>query len=293
MYERHKYSDDPNKLSSIENPVATKKYDGGNYFLKFDGEGKPSFVSRRESVKGGVLDKTSKVPHLAEIRIPEFKDHVINVELVHTGQHKDNQESHPLVSGILNSLPPRAIQQQELHGPIRAVMFDIVSPHINTYKEKLELLKRIEVAAQKPDVLFVPEAKIGMEAITRFIATTKHHGDEGVIVTDLEKPEAENLRVKVVHRKMANLRIVDFVQEVDKNGNAKDSTGSYVVADSTGRIVGSVGSGITREERIQSWKNKPGYKGKLVQVKFKTITGNGMLREPTYNGEADGDCDKI
>ena len=293
MFVRHKYSDDRSKVSTLENPVATKKYDGANYFLKIDSDGKPSFVSRRESVKGGYPDKTSKVPHLAEIHLPEFKNHVFNVELIHTGMYKDNMESHPTVSGILNSLPPRAIEQQQLHGPIRAVIFDVIHPSIPTYKDKLELMKKVEVSAQKPDVLFTPETKIGIEAITNFIATTEHHGDEGVIATELDKPESENVRIKVVHRKTANLRIKDFIQEVDKNGNLKESTGSYVLEDSTGRIVGSAGSGITREERIQSWRNKANYKGKLVQVQYKTKTSSGMLREPVYNGEADGDCDKI
>jgi hypothetical protein len=58
-------------------------------------------------------------------------------------------------------------------------------------------------------------------------------------------------------------------------------------------VVGSVGSGLTREERIQSWQNKARTKGRLIQVKFRTKTSAGMLREPVYNGEADGECDKI
>lgn len=213
MYERHKYSDDLSKMDKLQNPVATKKWDGANYFMAIDSEGKPSFVSRRESVKGGYPDRTSKVPHLADIRLPEFKNHVFNVELIHTGNSKDNQESHPTVSGILNSLAPRAVEQQQLTGPIRAVMFDVIHPPVNTYKGKLELLKRVENTANKPDLLFVPETKIGKDAISKFIAHTAHQNDEGVVITDLEAPEETNLRIKVKHTRTANLRIKDFFRK--------------------------------------------------------------------------------
>lgn len=292
-FTRHKYIDDASKLDSLANPAATIKYDGGNYFMQIDHEGKPSFISRRESVKGGYPNKTAKVPHLAELRFPEFKGHEFNVELIHTGFDPKARESHPVVSGILNSLPPKAIASQALLGPIRAVLFDVTSPSIPTFKEKLALLKKVEETINKPDLLFVPEVKIGRDAIKQLLAHTTSTGREGIVATDLELPESENPRIKVKHVQTANLRVKELVQEVDKNGQLKESTGAYILEDSTGRIVGSVGSGLTREERIQTWGNKERTKGRLVQVKFRTVTSHGMLREPVYNGEADGDCDKI
>lgn len=292
MYERHRYTDNTKKLQNIDDPVATKKYDGANFFMKIDGEGKPSFVSRRESVKGGFPDRTEKVPHLADIRIPEFKNHVFNVELIHTGKSVDNQESHPLVSGILNSLAPRAVEQQQLHGPIRAVLFDVIDPKVTTYKEKLALMKKVEVSAQKPDLLFVPETKIGKEEIENLIKNTRHQGDEGVIITDLNKPEDENVRIKIKHFKTANLKIKGITQELDQYGNPKESTGAFIVEDSSGREVANVGTGITRETRIQSWQNPKAWIGKAIQVKYMEVAAN-RLRHPIYNGESDGDLDKI
>jgi hypothetical protein len=293
-FTRHRYTDDPKKLAQIpdEDMVATRKFDGACYFMAVDNLGKPAFTSRRESVKGGFPDKTNRVPHLAEIHLPEYKDHVFQVELIHTGHNLDSNESHPQVSGILNSLPARAVEQQQLYGPIRAVLTDVIHPSLGTYGEKLELMQRVARAAGKPDQFFAPEAKITKTEMEKLLLTTGHHGQEGIIVTSLTAPEDKNVRIKIKHSKMANLRVKALTQEIDISGKPKNSTGAFLVEDATGKEVAAVGTGLDRETRIQSWQNKDAWIGKLIQVKYLDSVGT-RLRHPVYNGEADGEIDSV
>jgi len=293
MFTRAKYKDSKKlELSSIENPAAMIKYDGGNYFMQVQGDGSLKFFSRRESVKGDFPERSSKLPHFANVRIPEFAGNVVNVELIHTGHSKDNVESHPNVSGILNSLPERAAQTQKETGPIRAAMFNVVSPEFNTYAEKLQHLAKIEKALNKPNLIFVPEVKIGLDNIFKLIEKTEASGREGVVVTSLTAPENKNARLKIKHLQTYNVLVKGVIQERDILGNLKASTGALDLIDGSGRNVGKVGIGFSRELREEIHKDPSKWIGRLIQVKALPPTGT-KLRMPVYNGDADGEIDTI
>lgn len=292
MYQRAKYKEGV-PLETIKDPVGSKKFDGAHFFLEFKEDGSPRYISRRESVKGGFPDRTEKLPHLVK-SLPQFAGNVYSVELIHTGHNtgQDAIESHPAVSGILNSLASKAIETQKLIGPVRAVLLDVKSPNLQTYGEKIEHLKTVEQAFGDSNLLFVPEIKIGLDNVKKLVEDTKVRGEEGIIATSLTTPESDNYRVKIKHINTYNLRVVDMQQEVDINGKLKDSMGALVLADATGRIVGKVGTGFTREERIQAWKNKSAWLGKLIQVQAMTPTAS-QIRSARYNGFADGNIDTI
>lgn len=293
MYNRAKYKDD-NKLSleSIEDPVGSIKYDGGSYFMQVQPDGDLKFFSRRESVKGHFPERSAQLPHLTDKKIPEFAGHVVNVELIHTGHSKEDPENHAAASGILNSLPEKAIATQKLTGPIRAVMFDVIHPRLNTYEEKLNHIHKIEKALGKPNLIFKVDAKIGLDSINKLIAETAAQGREGVVVTSLSKPEDKNTRLKIKHFKTYNLRVTGITQEIDIRGNPKNSAGALELADATGRNVGKVGTGLTRDLRQEIYANPKAWIGKLIQVKAMDPTAN-KLRHPIYNGEADGELDIV
>lgn len=91
---------------------------------------------------------------------------------------------------------------------------------------------------------------------------------------------------------MYNLRVVGIVQEIDKDGNPKDSMGALIVADSSGKIVANVGTGFSRLQRKDAWENKPSWMGRLIQVETMGLARD-KLRAPVYNGDADGDWDLV
>lgn len=290
---RARYKDGPG-WESLKDPVGTVKRDGGAFFMTIDSEGKPRFVSRRPSVKGGYPDRTEKLPHLASIRLPDFAGHTYHTELVHTGRDAGEfpVDSHAAVSGILNSLKEKAIRTQEQTGPVRAVLVDVLHPKYPTYAEKLEHLKRLTQAAGKPDVLHTPTIKIGRAEILDLIEKTKGKKQEGVIVTSLSTPEDSNVRYKIKHVDTYNLEVVDVIQEEDILGNPKESMGALLLKDASGRIVGKVGTGFSREDRIQMWKNKALMPETRIQVKAMPPTAS-KLRAPVYNGYADGELDTV
>lgn len=292
MYQRAKYKEGV-PLENLKDPAGSKKWDGAHFFMQLGETGSPSYISRRESVKGGFPDRTEKLPHLVK-SLPQFAGNIYSVELIHTGHNtgQDAIESHPAVSGILNSLAPKAIETQKLTGPVRAVLLDVKSPSFETYGQKIEHLKTVEQAFGDSHLLFVPEIKIGLDNINKLVEDTKVRGEEGVIVTSMTAPESENYRIKLKHINTYNLRVVDIQQEVDISGKPKTSMGALVLADSTGRIVGKVGTGFSREQRIEIWKNPKAWLGKLIQVKAMTPTAN-QIRSARYNGFADGNIDTI
>lgn len=291
MYPRHKYLES-DKWKTLEDPAGSKKYDGAHFFLKFSDKGQPSFISRRESVKGGFPDRSEKLPHLTDRKIPELAGNIYSVELIHTGWDPREEESHATVSGILNSLPERAISTQKTIGPVRAVLLDVIHPKLETYKDKLNQLKIVEEKFNKPAVLFMPEVAHGKTEVERLIESTKEHGSEGAIVTSYSLPESKNPRFKIKHYNTYNLKVVGITQEFDIKGNPKNSAGALVLQDGSGREVCQVGTGLTRELREDIWKNPSKYMNKLIQIRAMPSTAR-RLRHPVYNGFADGDIDTV
>lgn len=291
MYERAKYHDKMDKILNAEERVSSIKYDGANFFLRYEADGSPRFISRRPSVTGAQIERTEKVPHLAT-KLPSQAGKVYNVELIHTGHDHNAVESHPKVSGLLNSLPPKAIADQEREGPIRAVVFDMVEPKVPTYREKIEHMKSLVSDFGNSTLLFTPHFEYGEDGMERLIQHTKKTGREGIITLDPTKDESKNPRIKLKHVNHYNLRVKAILQEKDKHGNPKPSAGALVLEDATGREVGNVGTGFDHATRKHIHENPNEWLNKLIQVKAMKPTAH-KLRQPVYNGEADGEPDKV
>lgn len=293
MFERAKYKEPSDKKTweTLENPIGTVKLDGANFFISIDGEGKPHYISRRMGVKGNYPDRTSALPHL-DFTVPELAGEVYNSELIHTGFNKTNVESHRMVSGILNSLPPRAIQTQAMLGPVRVALHNVVSPKFRTYEEKLDHLKKVERLIGKPDLIFVPQTHVGHEAIKALIRNTKDRNQEGIIVTDLKLDEDSNVRFKHKHKLTYNVRIGSIIQAEDIYGKPKEEMGAVTIFDAEGKQVGKVGTGFSRADRVDAFKNPSSWVGRHIQVETLGYLIRG-LRMPVYNGDADGDLDLI
>lgn len=292
--ERAKFKDakTADVVDNIKDPVGTVKHDGAAFFLHITRKDTPEYISRRLSVKGHHLDRTPKLPHLADFAAPEFRGATFHVELIHTGKDKDGVDNHAHLSGILNSLAPKAIETQKNTGPVRAVLLDVTNPKLPTFQDKLDYMKKFQETVGKPDLLYLPETKIGSKDIKQLSKDTKEKGLEGIIITSLSHPEESNVRHKVKHVDTYNLRVSKVTQLVDKNGTPKPMVGALVVEDSTGKEVANVGTGISREQRMEWWRNPHKIVKSLINVKAMPSTAR-RLRAPVYNGEADGEIDKV
>lgn len=291
MFQRAKYHDKLDQILNSEERVTSLKYDGANYFLAYDSKGVPTFTSRRPSVKGEQIEKADRVPHLAKV-LPSQAGKVYNVELIHTGHDPYAPESHARVSGLLNSLPERSIREQGVDGPIRAVVFDVLKPEIKTYNEKIEHLKGLQFDFGNKDLLFHPHFEFGEDGMERLIAESKREGREGIITLDPTKDESKNPRIKLKHKNHYNLRVKAILQERDIHGNLKPSAGALLLEDATGREVGKVGTGFDRATRIDIHENPNAWLKKIIQVEAMKPTAS-KLRQPVYNGDADGELDTV
>lgn len=293
MFQRAKYKEVyDSSWMDLPNPAATLKYDGGHYYVPVSADGSLSFISRRPSVKGGYPDRTAQLPHLTDRKFPELAGQVFSSELIHTGFNKAAPESHRQVSGILNSLPGRSIDTQQRTGPVRAVLLDVINPDIATYGDKISHLKKVEAILGKPDLIYSVTPVTTIAGIHDLIRSTKAQGREGVIITSMTAHESANPRLKVKHKLLYNLRVVRIIQEVDINGNPKESMGALEVVDASGRVVGKVGTGFSRLQRIDAWINPDKWIGELIQVETMGLAKD-MLRMPVYNGDPDGDIDLV
>jgi hypothetical protein len=295
MYPRVKYhSESERDWTQIKNPVASKKWDGASFFMEVQPDGSLKYFSRKKSVKGHYPERSAQLPHLSDVKLPQYSGNTYVVELVHTGHRKDATESHGKLSGILNSLTPRAIETQNQTGPVRAVLHGVINPKFPTYKDTLLHLKEVEKAFGKPDVMFAIEPHITHDSIQKLITKTRLRGEEGVIVTSLTEPEETNTRIKIKNFGTWNLRIIKILQEKDINGNPKPYMGAVVCVDRSGRVVCDVGSGFSRADRLDAWEHPEKWIGRLIQVKSMGSSGPGTrLRHPVYNGEADGEIDLV
>lgn len=278
-------------MESVPHRIASIKYDGANFFLKYSDTGVPTFISRKKSVKGEPIIKTDRVPHLAKV-LPSQAGKVYNVELIHTGHDPKAKENHARVSGLLNALPPRSTSEQERDGPIRAVIFDVIHPKLETYAEKIRHMKTLQKDFGDSTLLFHPEFHVGDEAVKQLIYTTRKEGREGVIMVDPTRHEAGNPRVKLKHKNTYNLKVREILQEVDIHGNPKPSAGALLLEDRTGRDVGKVGTGFDHATRKDIWANQKDWLGKLIQVEAMPPTAS-KLRSAVYNGDADGGLDVV
>lgn len=291
MYERAKYHSDRKKLDYSDEAIHMVKYDGANFFLSYDEAGVPKLISRRKSVTGDILERSNKVPHLAKT-LPSQAGKVYNVELIHTGHSPYRVESHLRVSGILNSLAPKALQDQAEQGPIRAVVFDVIHPKLPTYADKMDHIKGLVEDFGDKSLVFHPEFHVGHMGFQKVLEQTVRENREGVISIDPTRPEDKNPRVKLKHVNHYNLKVSGIIQERDLQGNPKESAGALSLVDASGRDVGKVGTGFSREMRKQIWENQHEWVGRLIQVKAGTPTAH-KLRMPVYNGDSDGELDTV
>lgn len=294
-YTRHKYKEvkSVDEIPGDEDLATSVKYDGSHFYLAFDSKGKPRLFSRRQSVKGHYPERTEQLPHLTNVELPEHKGEVYSVELIHTGKDKNGAENHAHLSGILNSKKDRSIATQSQTGPVRMVLLDTLIPQISTYRKKLEHMSKLESNYGKPDEVWAVKPVFGREAAQKLHEETLAKGSEGVITTHLDLPEDDNVRYKVKNFQTYNVKVSGKTQEVDIEGNPKESAGALLVEDATGRPVGKVGTGFSRDQRKDIWDNyEKNWHGKLIQVKaFSSHKGN--LRHPVYNGDSDGKIDTV
>ena len=72
----------------------------------------------------------------------------------------------------------------------------------------------------------------------------------------------------------------------------KRSAGSLLLKDRSGRDVGKVGTGFSRDLRREIWSYPKEWIGRVIQVQTMGLAAR-KLRMPIFNGDADGEVDLV
>ena len=110
-------------------------------------------------------------------------------------------------------------------------------------------------------------------------------GYEGMIVRNSGAGyvrKRSTMMLKFKPKKDDYYKIVGFNEEIDKDGNPKDSLGSFICTSDEGTLF-NVGSGFTREQRETYWATKELLVNQLCHVQYQNITsGKGVPRFPIF-----------
>lgn len=110
------------EIMSSSDYIAEPKFDGSRYILHF---GKSvRLTSRRESVKGGMVEKSGNVPHIIQDIVDKLPPGTVLDGEINCPNGVRNFQ---YVQSIMGSLPTTAIATQELQGELIYDVFDLLA----------------------------------------------------------------------------------------------------------------------------------------------------------------------
>lgn len=228
------------------------------------------------------MNEIYSVPHILDTLDHQFKETPPGLELdgelyVH-GMPFESIDS--IVSRSVNFHPD--FETMEYH------VFDLVETELPQW----ERIQRLHAIAQRFDG---PIRRVRTtiasdhEGVFGEFLRLCGNGYEGIVVRHVDNAyirRRSTLLMKFKPKKQDTYTIIGFKQMKDKDGNLKDTLGSFIFTDGYGN-EGSVGSGMTDEFRTWAWaqlKADPQYfNGKKVTVQYQNITEKGVPRFGTFS----------
>ena len=208
--------------------IAEPKMDGSRYIAQVV-DGEVRLTSRRESVKGGMVEKTENVPHIIK-ELSKLPNCILDGEI----DNRDFRDFHR-VQGIMGSLPERAHEMQISHeDKLVFKVFDILSIN-NTTLRPLDLYRRHEILDKilgtQKYVLLVPRIS-GEENKRKMFGEMIEDGMEGIILKNLHAAYKEDSRPSDTWYKVKLTQTFDGFVVGYKKGKGKysDTLGALTIA---------------------------------------------------------------
>jgi DNA ligase-1 len=174
------------------------------------------------------------------------------------------EDIHSIVSREVNPHPNREA--------IKYHIFDCVS-------EESQLERIVGVSTEIPlewkSLVRVPYHLChSLEDIMRVYDQFLNKGYEGIIVRHFQAPYIRRRSIymmKFKPKRKDTYEIVGWKEEVDKDGNRKDSLGALICVGDDGTQF-SVGSGLTQGDRRNYWDRREDLIGNLCRVSYQHVT---------------------
>jgi bifunctional non-homologous end joining protein LigD len=252
--------------------IAEPKLDGGRYMLYLDEGGEVHLYSRRDFPR---IDKAANVPHFAK-SYPGLEGCVLDGEVMLPNQTKLGD-----TTGIMNSLPAKAVARQETEGKLHYNVFDLLfykGTDLRSHPlwERRLTLDIVLKAMNNPHVTAVPQHK-DKDGLFRSILAA---GGEGTVLKNLNSPYGLNW---VKCKRVADFSVVISGYKPGQ-GKYEGSLGAVAVSVYKDGALLEVGfaSGMTDPERHEIWTNREAYLGRVVDVSAQEITKDGRMRHPRW-----------
>jgi hypothetical protein len=269
------------------NKVVQPKVDGAHTLIALTGRIKNDIYSYRTSKRTGKnVEHSNQVPHLRDLKVPKsLAGTVVRADLY--GKTDHTAMSAEQVSGILNSGVKKSLAKQEQIGKLQPYVYDIdkfKGKDVSKagYAEKFKLLKQIEAKIPELRVAETATTPSAKEKLIKQIKGAKHPDTkEGVVEWDLTRKGGSPTKMKF--RDNYEVFIRKIFPAIDKAGKTKNEAGGFEYSwGPKGPIVGNVGTGFNREQKIDMLKNKSKYIGGVARVKSQQKFQSGALRAPAF-----------
>jgi ATP-dependent DNA ligase len=279
--ERHKYNLlrsnvlKSNKELNSSNYMAEEKIDGAYSAMRI-GEHGSSMTGRRESVNGGSIPYTYKMPHLAIIKSKKYAGSVVIGETFHS-------KGASFLAGILNSLPGNAYRTQTEHGLMKFYPFDIKTLKIHGKTVKLDSYadkrKVLDELISTFDNQHIKKVRRTINNKPAFYSKIISNGGEGIVLKNVK--DNQEPWYKIVATDIADLKITGYTEGT---GRLKDKgIGALVLQDQSGKYKVNVGTGLSDELRFHIYQNPKEYIGKIAKVEYRKQTKQSLVA-PRFQG---------
>lgn len=170
---------------------------------------------------------------------------------------------------------------------LRYYIFDIIHPTKTMY-ERFQYLYTALWNVSLP-LYIVPTFSCGsLMEIEAFFDSFIADGYEGIIIRNkdalYEMKKSTNI-MKWKLRLTDGFKIISYIEEVSIHGERKDALGALVCITTQGGDIFNVGTGFTREERIDLWKRKNSLTGRKCLIAYPELTSDrNVPRHPVFKG---------
>ena len=248
--------------------IVQPKYDGERCRAIPIGEGKYMLLSSQEN-------PFFSVPHIVEELSNLGIDKELDGELYCHGMNFE--DIHSIVSRTVN-----------FHYNYRAIKFHVFD-YVSEESQGIRLHNLVSLLTWTGHTTHLISTPYyicySLEDIIRIYDLLLNKGYEGIIARHLEAPYVRKRSIymmKFKPKKEDIYEITGYHEEIDKEGTPKSTLGSIECSSGTGDIF-SVGSGLTREDRINLWNIRELLPGKKLKVQYQHLTsGKKVPRFPVF-----------
>jgi len=179
------------------------------------------------------------------------------------------------------SITSRTVNLHPNYGEIKFHIFDIVSD-----KPQASRTKTLNDKIFKGPLIGTPYwIAEDLEDIMRIYDHLIELGYEGIIVRNLHAPYIRKRSIWVMKfkpKKEDTYEITGYTEEISKSGNPKGSLGAIICASGDGSTF-QVGSGFTREQRDNLWRDRESLEKYSIRVQYQHLSvGRKVPRFPVF-----------